>query len=61
MENGTPLLQDVFRYQQTGRQGRKQVGDFHATGVVPRLVHELRERGVEVPLNIFQRHNGDDV
>jgi len=61
MENGTPLLQDVFRYQQTGRQGRKQVGDFHATGIVPRLAHDLRERGVDFPLNIFQRHNGDDV
>jgi pilus assembly protein CpaF len=45
MEGGTPLLQEIFRYQQTGRQGRKQVGDFHATGVVPRLVHDLRERG----------------
>jgi pilus assembly protein CpaF len=55
MEAGTPLLQDIFRYQQTGRQGRKQVGDFHATGIVPRLVHDLRERGIDFPLNIFQR------
>ncbi|MBI5363316.1 MAG: CpaF family protein [Planctomycetes bacterium] len=61
MENGTPLLQDVFKYQQTGRQGRKQIGDFSATGIVPKLVHDLRDRGVEVPLNIFQKHDGADV
>jgi len=60
MEAGTPLLQDIFRYQQTGRQGRKQVGDFHATGIVPRLVHDLRERGIDFPLNIFQRTGGNN-
>jgi pilus assembly protein CpaF len=54
MESGTPLLQDVFRFQQTGRKGRKVVGHFTATGVVPNIVHELRERGLEVPLEIFQ-------
>ncbi|MFN0243224.1 MAG: CpaF family protein [Planctomycetota bacterium] len=60
LEGGTPLLQDVFRYQQTGRNGRKWVGGFHATGVVPRLVHELRERGVDVPMQMFQRTEAGD-
>jgi pilus assembly protein CpaF len=55
MEGGTPLLQDVFRYQQTGRSGRKFVGNFYATGVVPRIVHELRDKGTEVPMNLFQK------
>jgi pilus assembly protein CpaF len=60
MEGGTPLLQDIFRFQQTGRAGRKVIGAFQATGVVPRIVHELREKGVEVPLDIFQqREKGD--
>jgi pilus assembly protein CpaF len=58
MESGTPLLQDVFRFQQTGRNGRKVVGSFVATGIVPRVVHELREKGVEIPLSIFQREGG---
>ncbi len=55
MESGTPLMQDIFRFQQTGRSGRKVVGEFMPTGVVPRLVHELREKGLEVPLEIFQQ------
>ncbi|MBL8861922.1 MAG: CpaF family protein [Planctomycetes bacterium] len=58
MESGTPLLQDVFRFQQTGRNGRKVVGSFLPTGIVPKLVHELRDKGVEVPLEIFQRQDG---
>lgn len=55
LEGGTPLLQDVFRYQQTGRSGRKFIGSFFATGVVPRLVHELRDKGTEVPMSLFQK------
>jgi pilus assembly protein CpaF len=61
LEGGTPLLQDIYRFQQTGRSGRKVVGTFVATGIVPRLAHELREKGVDVPVNIFQKAqaNGD--
>jgi len=58
MESGTPLLQDVFRFQQTGRSGRKVVGAFAPTGIVPKVVHELREKGIEIPLEIFQREGG---
>ena len=61
LEGGTPLLQDVFRFQQTGRAGRKILGSFVATGVVPRLAQELRERGIEVPMNLFQKSGGADV
>src|SRR5262249_39140643 len=55
LESGTPLLQDIYRFQQTGRSGRKVVGTFAATGIVPRLAHELREKGIDVPVNIFQK------
>lgn len=58
MESGTPLLQDVFRFQQTGRNGRKVLGGFAPTGIVPKIVHELREKGIDVPLEIFQREGG---
>lgn len=58
MESGTPLLQDVFRFQQTGRNGRKVVGAFAPTGIVPKVVHELREKGIQIPLEIFQREGG---
>jgi len=59
MESGTPLLQDVFRFQQTGRNGRKVIGAFAPTGIVPKIVHELREKGIQVPLEIFQRQDGE--
>jgi pilus assembly protein CpaF len=54
MEGGTPLLQEIYRFQQTGGGGRRLEGRFVATGIVPRLVHELREKGVEVPLDLFR-------
>ncbi len=55
LEGGTPLMQDLFRYHQTGRSGKKLVGHFLATGVVPRLVHELRDKGVDVSMSLFQK------
>ena len=36
-------------------------GEISSPPIVPRLAHDLRERGVDFPMNIFQRHNGDDV
>lgn len=59
METGTPLLQDIYRFRQTGRAQRRVVGEFEPTGVVPRLVHELRERGIEVSMALFQRKAAD--
>ena len=53
MEGTTPQLQDVFRFRQTGREGRKVLGHFEATGLVPRVIHELRDRGEAVPLELF--------
>jgi pilus assembly protein CpaF len=55
MESGTPLLQDIFRFPQTGRNNRKIVGTHQPTGIVPKLMHDLREKGIEVDLSIFQR------
>jgi pilus assembly protein CpaF len=55
MEATTPLMQDVFRFQVTGRKGRHLMGQFAPTGIVPRIVQEKREQGMEVPLEIFQK------
>jgi pilus assembly protein CpaF len=55
LEGVTPLMQDIFTFQRRGRQGRRIAGHFTATGVVPRLVDELREQGVQVPAAMFQR------
>ena len=59
MEGVTPLLQDLFVYRRRGRDGRKLVGDFVATGIVPRVVEELRHAGASMPLELFQKPRGD--
>jgi pilus assembly protein CpaF len=67
MEGTTPQLQDIFRFERRGRaghrpedgregrSGRQIVGQFVATGIVPRVVEELGERGIEIPRTIFQK------
>jgi pilus assembly protein CpaF len=55
LEGLTPLMQDLFLFTQRGRQGRRIVGSFSATGVVPRMVDDLREQGVQVSPTLFQR------
>jgi len=55
LEGLTPLMQEVFVFRRHGRHGRHIVGHFTATGVVPRLVEELREQGVQVSAGLFQR------
>ena len=55
MEEQTPQLQDLFVFHQTGRDGKKIQGHFSSTGIVPRFAHELRERGWEIPFEMFRR------
>jgi len=54
MEGVTPLLQEIFHFRRRGRQGKRLIGDFSATGIVPRIVEELREEAFEVPLELFE-------
>jgi hypothetical protein len=42
-------------YRRRGRQGRRVVGQFTATGIVPRMVEELRDAGIDVPPALFQQ------
>jgi pilus assembly protein CpaF len=58
MEGSVPLLQEVFRFQRTGRKGGRVVGEYHATGIVPRLVMEMRDQGFEFPLELFRKPGG---
>jgi pilus assembly protein CpaF len=55
MEGTTLQLQEIFRFVRQGRKGRSIQGEFVATGVVPRVVEELREKDFEVPLSIFRQ------
>src|SRR5262245_44634999 len=55
LEGLTPLMQDIFIFRRRGREARRVVGHFSATGVVPRMVDELREEGIQVPVAMSQR------
>jgi pilus assembly protein CpaF len=55
MEGSTPQMQEIFRFQPRGRQGRKVLGEFEATGVVPRVADELRERDFPISSAMFQK------
>jgi len=55
LEGLTPLMQDIFVFHRRGRQGRRVLGHFSATGVVPHMVDELREQGVQISTALFQR------
>ena len=53
LEGATPLLQDIFQFRRRGVQKRRVLGDFVSTGIVPRVVEDLRQQNFEVPLSLF--------
>src|SRR5207302_4401174 len=55
LEGLTPQTQDIFRFERRGRKNKAVLGEFLPTGTVPRLVEELRERDIEVPMALFRR------
>jgi pilus assembly protein CpaF len=56
LEGVTPLVQEIYRFRRTGRDGRKVIGEFETTGVVPRMVEDIRDAGTVVPPELFQPH-----
>ena len=60
LEGTTPQMQELFGFRRRGKQGRRLVGHFAATGVVPRMVEELREEGIQIPAQLFQRTEDSD-
>jgi pilus assembly protein CpaF len=58
LEGVTPLLQDLFVFKRHGREGRRVVGEFTATGIVPRMAEDLREMGLHLPTVLFQKATG---
>jgi len=54
MEGDVIILQDIFRYEQTGLDQKGRVtGSYVFTGVKPRLVDTLKQKGMNVPMSIF--------
>jgi len=59
IENGVVQLGEIFKFVQTGRDAKgKVVGEFTATGVVPRICEELRSSGLPVDMSIFNKQEG---
>ena len=58
MEGSMPLLQELFRFVRTGLKGGRVIGEFQATGIVPRIAMEARDQGLEFPLELFRKPGG---
>jgi len=55
MEGDIITLQDIFHFKPKGYDSEGRVlGDSSPTGFIPRFVEEIRERGEEVSIGIFQ-------
>jgi pilus assembly protein CpaF len=55
-EGDAICLQDIFKFRQTGvdKEGNAR-GNFEACGVRPQLVETLRDRGVDLPDDLFRQ------
>ncbi|MDB4416536.1 ATPase, T2SS/T4P/T4SS family [bacterium] len=58
LEGNTPQLQQIFRFDVTGRKGKRLQGKHVATGTVPRLVEKLRARSIDIPTSWFEKETG---
>lgn len=55
MESGIIQLQDIFVYKQEGYDENGKVkGSFHATGRVPEFYEDMRARGLDVDMTLFE-------
>ena len=53
MEGDVIVMQDVFRYVQTGIQDGRVLGYFTATGIRPRFMDKFAALGIEIPPKAF--------
>jgi pilus assembly protein CpaF len=53
MEGDTIILEDIFKFDQTGYEGGKVIGQFRATGARPKSYEKFQQMGVNLPVNVF--------
>ena len=58
MESDVIVMQDIFRFAQTGMQRGRVQGHFAATGIRPRVVEKIESHGVTLPPKMFMLDNG---
>jgi pilus assembly protein CpaF len=50
MEGDIIILQDIFKFEQRGLDNKGRVkGEFVSTGIMPKFVQTLKERGITIP------------
>jgi pilus assembly protein CpaF len=50
MEGDVIILQDIFRYEQRGLDTKGKVkGEYVSTGIMPKFVQKLKEKGIIIP------------
>lgn len=58
MEGDVIVLQDIFAYDQTGKDHNGRItGEFHPAGIRPKFMEKLESNGIVLPNAIFQRKN----
>lgn len=54
MEGDVIILQDIFKFEQRGLDSKGKVkGEFVSSGIMPKFVQKLKEKGINVPPEIF--------
>ena len=53
-------LQDVFTFKEVGyNKNRKIVGKFLSKGLIPKFIQDLKERGINIPKDLFSNETQD--
>ena len=60
IQNETILLNEIFTFKQSGYTAEGQLqGRFASRGFIPKVIHEMRENGIAVDLDIFAQAESD--
>jgi pilus assembly protein CpaF len=55
LEGDTIVLEDLFRFDQSGYENGKVIGAFKATGARPKCYEKFAQMGINLPLSVFGR------
>ena len=58
MEGDVIVMQDIFRYTQTGVENGRVIGHFTATGIRPKFMEKIEAGGIHVPPTMFAPAQG---
>lgn len=56
MEGDIIILQDIYRFEQMGLDNKGKVkGEFLPTGIMPKFVQKLKEKGINIPNDLLSK------